>query len=134
MEEFYQGYRLREEDLNTEFWRQNIHYPPPLTYLYSPYWVRYSIGWIHPTTGIRYRIGPFHRLPDEVQTGVFRPNLVIGDAWATGTYEIRWFYMDFDYSSIEERRVRFTVLSAGIANALMDYQDYFDLPALLTVV
>lgn len=134
MDSFYQGYRLTQTDLTTEFYRQNLLYPPPLYYQYSPYWVRYALGYIAPDTGIYYRVGPAQRLPDELQTGLYRPNFIIWEDWYPGVYEIRWLYRDYENSDIQMRKVQFEVFSAGLYTTSITLRDYVDLPASMQVI
>lgn len=119
MESFAQGYRLLQTDLNIEFWRHNIHYPPPFAFRYSPYWIRYQIGVVPDDIQRFYRIGRRYRLPDELDTGLFRPNFIVGDTWGPGSYQIRWLYKVYENSDVQEEFVGFQVVSAGVFDGEM---------------
>lgn len=134
MEQFYQGHRLQDTDLNTEFWSQSYFNPNGYSNPYSPCWIRYGLGYIHPDTGIYYEFGARYRLPIELRTGVFRPNFIIDEKAPTGTYEIRWKYRNFENSDIEFRKVHFQVISAGIYDQVGDFPDYVDLAGYFTVI
>lgn len=134
MESFVQGYRLLQTDLNIEFWRHSIHYPPPFAFRYSPYWIRYQVGYVPDDISRFYRIGIQYRLPDELDTGLFRPNFIIGDDWGPGNYQIRWLYKDYENSSIAERFVGFRVVSAGIFSGEMVEMNQRNLPAFFVPV
>jgi len=125
MESFIQGYRLQQEDLNYSFYF--YRYP------YSPFWVRYGLGYINPD-GTYHEFGTRYRLPDELQTGLFRPNFAIGDDWYVGTYEVRWKYQIRENSAILIDSVQFQVTTAGIYNTTGNYPEYYDLPASMTVI
>lgn len=161
MESFRQGYRLKEGDLQTTFRTQNLTYPTGLTYLYSPYWVRYEIAYYHPTEDRYIRIGPLNRLSENIRTGVYRANFIVGDHWTPGKYRIKWKYRISRAASQNSFSLNFRIVSKGIDSAifnflycernlsgrllvLQDYQDlsgemnilpsYFDLPASFTIV
>lgn len=133
MEEFYQGYRLLDTDLITSFWAYPVYYPSIYGNFYSPYWVRYGLGYID-DHGHYHEFGSRYRIPIELETGYYRPNFIIGDTWATGTYEVRWKYRVYQNSDIEYRSVQFKVLSSGIHDQPGDYPDYLDLPASMQVI
>lgn len=133
MEEFYQGYRLKDDDLEISFWAYDVYYPGSYGNYYSPYWIRYGLGYINENDHY-HEIGPRYRIPEELKTGYFRPNFIIGEKWPLGTYEIRWKYKDFENSSIEFRKVQFKIVSAGIYNQTGYFPDYLDLPASLSIL
>jgi hypothetical protein len=134
MESFAQGYRLKAQDLNAVFYLSDSRYYSVLPSLFSPYWVRYAVGYIQPGTERYYQIGPRYRLADERSTGVFRPNFIIGEDWLVGTYKIRWMYKNFENSLEEVREVLFEVETAGINNGTMALQNFQNLYAILTVI
>lgn len=133
-ESFKQGYRLKDGDLEESFWAYNVYYPDTFGNYYTPYWARYDVRWIHPTSGISYPLKPRYRIPYEVKTGILRPNFIIGDTWEPGTYEIRWKYKIWENSDIEYRRVFFTVTDAGLGSIPWDFEDYLDLAASMNVI
>lgn len=120
MESFRQGYRLKDGELQTVFHTQGLTYPPGLTYLYSPYWVRYEIAYYHPDESRYLRIGPLNRIPVNVRTGIYRANIIIGDHWTPGKYRIKWKYRISDASDIEDHSEEFSVLSRGVDSAIFE--------------
>lgn len=118
MESFRQGYRLQEGDLEQVFRTQGLTYPPGLTRLYSPYWVRYEVAYYHPTELRFLRIGPLNRIPENERTGVYRANFIVGDHWTPGTYRITWKYRISDASPEERVDENFEIVSRGVDSAI----------------
>lgn len=114
MESFRQGYRLQTDDLNTTFYTQGLIYPPDRTFAYSPYWVRYEIGYHHPTESRVLRIGPLNRKPVEKRTGLYRANFIVGERWTPGTYQIKWKYKISDVSDEETKTEDFEITTRGV--------------------
>lgn len=110
MECFYSGYRLQDTDLNVTFFAQGVSYPPALTYPYSPYSLSYEIGFLN-YDGRILRVGPLNRIPYNIRTGVYRADFIVGDDWATGTYQITWKYKISANSDTQETIQQFEVLN-----------------------
>jgi hypothetical protein len=134
METFIQGHRLRMEDLNIIFYSRDPRYYSVVPSAFTPFWISYAVGYIQPGTNRYYRIGPRYRLPEELSTGVLRPNFIIGEDWLVGTYKIKWFFQEFENSAVSVQEVLFAVESAGINNGTMLLQNFQNLYASLTVV
>lgn len=136
MESFKQDYRLNEADLNYSFYNDEVAYPfSGLTYRYSPYWVRYEIGIRQESNSSYFPIGSIFRIPDEISTGIYRPNFIIGSDWNTGDYIIRWKYKKSAGSVIEYAEVAFKVVTEGIKDFSEEViGGYLDLPADLRIV
>lgn len=146
MESFYSGYRLQDTDLNVNFFAQGVSYPPALTYPYSPYSLSYEIGFLN-YDGRILRVGPLNRIPYNIRTGVYRADFIVGDDWATGTYQITWKYKISANSDVQETIQQFEVLNylktvmfqtsycrrnlPATFTVLIDYQD---LPGSFTIV
>jgi len=136
MEIFRQDYRLKKSDLNITFFSVDVAYPySGLPFKYSPYWVRYELGELQDITNAYYPMGSIYRLPDEVSTGVYRPNFIIGHDWKTGTYRLVWKYKKEVLSPVERLYVDFRVVTSGIYdNTEVLLGGYRDLPAELNVI
>ena len=134
MESFTQGYRLRQEDLNFNLFARYNYNQQYLTFPYTPYWLRYDIGFICPETSEFYPVGILNRKPDIISTGTFRPNFIVGDDWTPGTYEIRWSYRDSSSSDIQTQIVQFTIVSDGIGQDRISMYNHWDLPAFFTLL
>ena len=134
MESFTQGYRLRQEDLNFHLFARYNYNQQYLTFPYTPYWLRYDLGFIREDNNQFYPIGAKNRIPDILSTGTFRPNFIIGDRWAPGTYEIRWNYRDSSLSNIETQIVQFSVVSEGVYQPLLSMYNHYDIVAFFTLV
>jgi hypothetical protein len=133
METFKQDYRLQQEDLNYWFYSEYVAYQIGLSQPYSPFWVRYGLGYINPDDTY-HEFGARYRIPDQLQIGLFRPNFAIGTDWYVGTYEVRWKYQIYENSEILIDKVRFQVTTAGIYNTPGVFPSYVDLPASMMVV
>jgi hypothetical protein len=143
MESFVQGTRLGRDDLNIQFYGPQVVSRlwaelggiraafglEPEYYPVTPWWIRYGLGYVTPQDLVYHEFGVRYRLPDEISTGVLRPNFIIGSDWLTGTYRVLWKYMMYEDSDIEFRWVDFTVVSAGIDSGVHQFKDYVDLPA-----
>lgn len=143
MESFAQGTRLGQGDLNIQFYGPPMapglwaelggiraaHGLEPVYYPATPWWIRYGLGYVTPGDTVYHEFGVRYRLPDEVSTGVLRPNFIIGSDWLTGTYRVLWKYMMYEDSNIELRGVDFTVVTAGIRSGVPQFKDYVDLSA-----
>jgi hypothetical protein len=133
IQSFYPGYRLQDTDLNVTFFAQGISYPPALTYPYSPYSLSYEIGFLN-DDGRVLRVGPLDRIPYNISTGVYRADFVVGDDWATGTYQLTWKYKISANSDTQETIQQFEILNY-VDNVL--FQIFYcrrDLPATLVVL
>lgn len=119
MESFSQDYRLQEGDLNVSFYGQGLISPAALTVPYAPYYLSYEIDYYKATELRWIRLGPLYRLPEEVRSGVYRANFIIGDRWATGDYRIIWKYRISADSDLETKTYSFTVLSKGVENTIL---------------
>lgn len=148
MESFRQGYRLQTGDLNTHFIAQGVSYPPGMAYAYSPYSVSYEIAYYHPDEARYLRIGPLNRIPENIRTGLYRANFIVGEDWTPGTYRITWKYHVSETSDEETIEEEFEIVSRGVdsaiftillcqrnlparVNVLIDFQD---LPASFTII
>lgn len=133
MESFVQGHRLNDDDLVLYLYARYISSRPYETFPYTPYWIRYNVGFIHPITDNYMLIGPTERIPHHIDTGKVRPNFIIDEDWNPGTYKIRWFYMATDDSSIEFLTVEFEVVSAGIQQGNLAMENHADVIAIMTL-
>ncbi|MBD3262614.1 MAG: hypothetical protein GF334_13255 [Candidatus Altiarchaeales archaeon] len=145
---FLQGHRLKEDELDSHFYSTSVYYPSGVPNAYSPYWIRYEIGWVDPDTSRYHRMGSENRIPYELDTGHYRANFIIGDLWPTGTYEIRWKYKIAAGSTEETKVYEFYVETAGIFDGRLEIvvtynnlvgtlnilPDYQDLPGSFTIV
>lgn len=145
---YYQGYRLERDDLNIAFWSNSVYYPVGISNAYSPYWIRYDVSWVDPSSGVPQRIGSLNRRAEELRTGLFRANFIIADDWPTGTYRLRWKYRVSEASDVEYVERLFTVACAGLyegsLNITITYHNlsgtisvtdpWHNLPASLTVI
>lgn len=148
MESFRQGYRLQEGDLETVFRAKGLTYPPGLTRLYSPYWVRYELEYYHPSEARYLRIGPLNRIPESVRLGIYRANFIVGDHWTPGTYRIGWKYRVSDAAPEQSFYEEFEIVSRGVDSSIfvilfcqrdlparvVVLQESFDLPGEFVVV
>jgi len=136
MEIFKQDYRLRKDDLNYAFYADSVAYPyAGLTYKYSPYWVRYELGRSHENNLAFEPFGSLFRIPEEISTGTFRPNFIIGYDWYIGLYKIRWKIKKTSDSNIEYIDVPFRVTTEGIYNQTGPvFGGFLDLPAGLDIL
>lgn len=126
MEKFIQGQRLKENDLVLCLY--DIF---PFFYVqpFIPYWIKYSVGYIHPPTGRFLLIGPKYRIPLIKSPEKILPNFIVGRRWKPGEYELIWWYKKEDLSVIEIKRVRFEVVSDGITQSDLVMGNHFDLYA-----
>lgn len=131
MESFEQGHRIGQEDLVLNLYARAYSAYPYQTFPYTPFWIRYDVGFIHSITNQFMPIGIKNRLPDIIDTGVVGPNFIIGDDWKPGTYEIRWNYMASETSLIQTTIVKFTVISDGIHQAELAMENHFDINAFM---
>jgi len=133
MESFVQGHRLNDDDLVLYLYARYISSRPDETFPYTPFWIRYNVGFIHPITNNYMLIGPTERIPRYIDTGKVRPNFIIDENWNPGTYKIRWSYMATDVSSIENLTVEFEIVSAGIQQGNLAMENHADVIAVMTL-
>lgn len=131
MESFKQGHRVGQEDLVLNLYARHYSAYPYQTFPYTPFWIRYDVGFVHPVTGQFMLVGAHNRLPDILDTGKIRPNFIIGDTWKVGTYEIRWYYRASETSAIQTTIVEFSVTSDGIHQSELAMENHFDLNAFM---
>jgi hypothetical protein len=144
---FAPGYRLQDKDLNVNFCTQSISYPPGLAYFYTPYSLIYEIYFIN-SDGRVVPYGNENRIPEKVDTGIYRANFVVGDNWPTGHYNIIWKYRIYAISNIQTITDTFQVTDGGYENNIFVYlycnndftaalnvlQESFDVPASFTII
>lgn len=133
METFTQGYTLTDNDLVLNMYARYISSRPDETFPYTPYWIRYAIGYIHPVTLNFMLVGPTERIPRYIDTGKVRPNMIIADDWNPGTYQVRWMYTATSTSSVESTVVEFAVISAGIQQNNLAMENHADVIAIMTL-
>lgn len=136
MEILKQDYRLKDGDLNYTFFDDDVSYLyNGLTQKYSPYWVRYEVGRIQESNLAYFPLGSLFRIPYEIETGIFRPNFIIGRDWKTGLYKIRWKYKKTAYSDVEYKEVPFIITTEGIYDFSEEVLGgYMDLAADLNII
>lgn len=131
---YYQGYRLERDDLNISFWSNSVYYPNGFSNAYSPYWIRYDVSWVNPSTGVPQRMGSLNRRAEELRTGLFKANFIIADDWPTGSYRLRWKYRVSAVSDVQIVERIFTVACAGIYEGRLDIiATYHSLSGTITV-
>lgn len=131
MESFEQGHRVGQNDLVLNLFARYYSAYPYQTFPYTPFWIRYDVGFIHPTTGNFMLIGANERIPDIIDTGKIRPNFIIDDTWKPGTYQIRWYYRASESSAIQATSVEFSVTSDGIHQPEISMENHFDITAFM---
>lgn len=129
MESFIQGHRIGQGDLVLSLYARHYSAYPYQTFPYTPFWVRYDVGYVNPTTNQFSPIGARNRLPNILDTGIISPNFIIGEKWKAGTYEIRWYYMASETSATQVTIVEFSVTSDGIHQSEVTVENHFDLHA-----
>lgn len=129
MESFIQGHRIGQEDLVLYLYARYYSAKPYETFPYTPFWIRYDVGFIHPTTNNFMPVGSTDRLPYIIDTGKIRPNFIIGNNWKIGTYEIRWHYKATETSATQTTIVEFSVTSDGIHQPEIAMENHFDVKA-----
>jgi hypothetical protein len=129
MEKFIQGQRLKNNDLVLYFYERNYY---NIINLCIPYWIRYSVGYIHPPTGKFLLIGIKNRIP-QIIAGKVQPNFIIGKKWKPGIYEVFWRYKEYEDSLIKAVHIQFEVLSDGVTQSDLVMGNHFDLPANLII-
>ncbi len=134
MENFQQGHRVGLQDLIINLYARYHYAQPHQTFPFTPFWIRYDIGFIHPTTGDFMLIGAKDRLPDVLDTGKIRPNFIINDKWKPGTYQILWHYRVTEESSVETIMVEFSVVSDGIHQPEIFMENHFDIRAYMVLL
>lgn len=120
---FTKGYRIQDDDMNLRFMGRNNKAGVHITGIYSPYQLTYSVGKTDSGTGIFTPIGRTHRSPVKLATGVYRPNFIIGKSWHPGNYEVRWYCVDEEDSTVKNIIMPFTVVFDGYSSVL-DNEDY----------
>jgi hypothetical protein len=133
MESFIQGHRIGQEDLILNMYARHYGAYPDQTFPYTPFWIRYDVGFVHPITNQFMPIGIHNRLPDIIDTGKIKPNFIVEDTWKVGAYEIRWYYMASDSSPIQMTIVEFSVTSDGIRQQELAMENHFDLNAYMVL-
>lgn len=133
MEEFIQGQRLGQDDLVLNMFARYISYRPDETFPYTPFWIRYDVGFIYPLTNQFTPIGSRNRSPIIVDTGKVRPNFIVGDNWKPGVYEIRWYYMATDTSNTQMTIVQFSVSSGGVSQPVYYSGNQYNVSAVMTL-
>lgn len=114
MDSFIQGYRLGQSDLLLNLFARYNYSQPDVSFPYTPYWIRYDLGFIHPITSVFMPIGAINRLPEIIDTGKVRPNFIVGENWKPGVYEIRWYYKAMEDSTAQLTIVQFSITSSGM--------------------
>jgi hypothetical protein len=131
MESFIQGHRIGQTDLILNLYARYYNAYPYQTFPYTPYWIRYDIGFVHLLTNQFMPIGIRNRLPDILDTGKIKPNFIIEDTWKIGTYEIRWYYRALETSATQLTTVEFSVTSDGIHQQMSAMKNHFDINAFM---
>lgn len=131
MESFIQGHRVGQEDLVLNLFARYYSAYPYQTFPYTPFWIRYDVGFIHPVTIEFMIIGKKDRIPDIIDTGRIRPNFIIGRDWKPGTYQIRWYYRDSEDSTTQVTSVEFSIISDGIHQPNLVMENHFDIKAFM---
>lgn len=131
MESFIQGHRVGQEDLVLNLFARYYTAYPYQTFPYTPFWIRYDVGFIHPVTNDFRIIGRKDRIPDIIDTGRIRPNFIIGEDWKPGTYEIRWYYRDAEDSTTQVTSVEFSIVSDGVHQPDLIMVNHFDIKAFM---
>ena len=143
MKSFVQNYRLTDSDLTKEFyWGETgsgvtglpevgsypwfetgseptgLAYYQPTPYPVSPYYVRYEIDFIEPVGLYPIRVGPFNRIPGKTLSNTYYANLIVGNKWPTGNYQIVWKSLMGGETGVafDESTETFSVTSGGIYN------------------
>jgi uncharacterized protein YodC (DUF2158 family) len=129
MESFIQGHRVGQNDLVLNLYARYYSAYPYQTFPYTPVWIRYDVGFLHPVTGSFMLIGKKERIPDIIETGKIRPNFIIEDDWKPGVYEIRWYYRASEESATQAVTVEFSVTTNGISQPIISMENHFDLNA-----
>jgi hypothetical protein len=93
MEIFKQGHRMGQDDLILHLFARYYTVRPNETFPYTPFWIKYDLGYTPPVSGTAsgdfVLVPPSNRSPNILDTGVVRPNFIIGETWKLGIYEIR---------------------------------------------
>lgn len=131
MENFVQGYRLGQNDLILNMFARYISSRPDETFPYTPFWIRYDVGFIYPLTNQFTPIEARNRIPVIEDTGKVRPNFIIGEGWKAGVYEIRWYYRATDTSNTQITPVQFSVSSDGMHSPEVYSGNQFDVNAFM---
>ena len=127
---FEQGYILTNNDLQVHFYNAGGQSMTPLK-------VSYAVGFLSggAPDQVYHTIGSITRIPIEMRTGLFRPNLMIGDTWVTGgPYQILWSYQVSEDSEVLTKGVEFSVVTAGIYDSLPITTEYHDIAATVVIV
>lgn len=101
---------------------------------YTPYTVWYTVGAVNTLCDRVVNVCGGPKDPYEINTGMLRPNFVVGDKWPTGLYRITWHYKDSSSSPLQTREFDFNVVTAGIYDSSMTMECFFDLPAELQII
>lgn len=133
MESFIQGHRIGQSDLVLNLYARYYGSSPYQSFPYTPVWIRYNVGFIHPVTGNFIFIGKKERTPDIIATGKIRPNFIIEDNWKPGVYEIRWYYRASEESATQDVTVEFSVTTNGMSQPIIYMGNYLDLNAYMVL-
>jgi hypothetical protein len=129
MESFIQGHRIGQTDLVLNLFARYYGAYPDQTFPYTPFWIRYDLGFVHPVTAQFMPVGIRNRLPVIIDTGKIRPNFIIDSTWKLGIYQIRWYYRASETSATQMTPVEFSVTSDGIHQQNLAMENHFDLNA-----
>jgi hypothetical protein len=129
MENFNQGQRLSHFDLILNMYARYVNSRPDETFLYTPFWIRYDVGFINSLNNQFTPVGSINRLPELIDTGKIHPNFIVGYDWKPGIYEIHWNYQATETSVKQMTSVQFSISSNGI-NPYKAYSgNYFEMNA-----
>jgi len=129
MESFTQDYRVGQNDLVFNIYARSYSAQPGVTFPCTPFWVRYDVGFIQPSTGLFVPIGSRNRLPQVIATGKVTPNFIIEGDWETGIYEIRWYCKTSETSLVQMTSVQFSVTSDGVHQSKQTMENHSDISA-----
>jgi hypothetical protein len=126
---FEQGYTLENTDLVIKFFNAD-------GMAMSPFYLTYSVGFLsgEAPDQVYHVMGNDQRLPLEMRTGMYRPNLQIGDTWFTGLYQILVTYQVDEGSAPLTKNVEFIVTTAGIYDKVPLANEYYDIAATVIIV
>jgi hypothetical protein len=133
MESFEQGYRLGSDDLVLNLYARYYNSQPYMDFPFTPFWIRYDVGFIHQVTNQFMPIGCKKRIPDIINTGRVKPNFIIGDDWKIGVYEIKWYYTVTETSDIQMTSVQFSVSSNGVSSPSIALENHSDINAYMII-
>lgn len=131
MESLVQGSRIGKDSLNFLIYGRYKSDQPDVTFPYTPAWIKYDVGFIHPVTNQFMNIGSRNRLPNFLDTGKFQPNFIVGDDWKPGIYEVRWHYRVTESSVTNMTSVQFSIVASGMAQPQLVMENHVDIRAYL---